>query len=128
MAQMNPSAKTPTASVKGPPSTTVSPTSGVGLTYVATLHPQPDGTATREFLASEVTGIVTYDGDVARPAKPGDIVSIQPNGTIQGRVPGTAGNYECAKIDGFLLIYQPGEGGITDPLAPEYVFSLVRLT
>jgi len=128
MAQMNPSAKTPTASVKGPPSTTVSPTSGVGLTYVATLHPQPDGTVTREFLASEVTGIVTYEGDVSRPARPGDIVSVQPNGILQGRPPGANGNYEVAQLNGFLLTYQPTEGGVADASSPQYVFSLVRLT
>jgi hypothetical protein len=119
----------PSPAAKGPPPTPgPSISSGVGLTYVATLHPQPDGTVTREFLASEVTGIVTYEGDVSRPARPGDIVSVQPNGILQGRPPGANGNYEVAQLNGFLLTYQPTEGGVADPTSAQYVFSLVRLT
>lgn len=103
----------------------LTPPSGIGLTAVCTLHPQSDGTVTRDFLANEVAGITTYyDGD-PRPARAGDTVSVQPGGALQGRAPGANGNYERATRDGFLLFYQPG--GDTNTSAPEYVYSVVKL-
>ena len=45
--------------------------------------------------------------DEARDAEPGDVYSIQPDGEVQARPPGSAGPYELACLDGGKVVYAP---------------------
>lgn len=50
-----------------------------------------------------------YDGSVSktRPCIDGDVLSIDPNGTMGGRPMGTSGPYEVAKKTSKGLLYSP---------------------
>jgi hypothetical protein len=51
-----------------------------------------------------VAGICRQDGS---PSQPGDVLSVQPDGSLQTRVAGTAGPFEQAQPSDKGLIYQP---------------------
>jgi hypothetical protein len=44
-------------------------------------------------------------------AEVGDVLSMQPDGTMQARESGARGAYELAKPDGNFLVYRPVNGG-----------------
>jgi hypothetical protein len=56
------------------------------------------------------------------PAQVGDVMSVQPDGTIQARPAGSRGAYELAKPSGNWLVYRPINGGRCwwHPLATEW--------
>jgi hypothetical protein len=61
--------------------------------------------------------------DDGSPAKDGDVLSIQPDGTHQTRARGTGGNFERCVVSGAGLIYRPqGTDGQTYfvPLAVDW--------
>jgi len=78
---------------------------------------QPDG---------YVTATIDDDPQIKRgdgtPAEVGDVLSIQPDGTMQARELGANGAYELAKISGSWLIYRPVVGGkaFLIPLATDW--------
>lgn len=77
------------------------------ITLIAILNPQSDGTVTKSLKASD--GLTTFPPSPAapRPCIDGDVLSVQPDGTFQGRVAGTAGVWEKARREGVVLIYSP---------------------
>lgn len=62
-----------------------------------------------------VTATIDDDPDVKRddgsPAQVGDVLSVQPDGTLQARPTGARGAYELAKMSGAWLVYRPVNGG-----------------
>jgi hypothetical protein len=61
------------------------------------------------------------DGSWAHPAQDGDVLSIQPDNTMQTRPAGTNGNYERAKATPPWLVYRPiGERTFLYPLAGDW--------
>ena len=42
-----------------------------------------------------------------RPAQVGDVLSVQPDGSLQTRPAGTNGPYELAVVDGSAVVYNP---------------------
>lgn len=94
------------------------------MQLIARLQPQTGGTVTRIFGADDVAGITTYDKSLppeGRPAQAGDVYSVQPDGSVQGRVSGTAGAYEVATQNGLTLLYRP----VAWDDGPQFLFSLV---
>lgn len=73
-----------------------------------------------------VTATIDDHPDVKRndgtPAQVGDVLSVQPDGTIQSRPAGARGAYELAKASGPWLVYRPVNGGrvFLHPLATEW--------
>lgn len=83
---------------------------------------QPDGTVTVSVFASQFPGATTYqsrpqDPQAPRPIADGDCLSIQPDGTVQGRNPWVItapGAYEKALVDSGRLVFAPlGKTGRT---------------
>ena len=58
-------------------------------------------------------GLTTYLADgSSRPCQANDVLSIQPDGSPQGRVTGTAGGYELFTAAGNIAEFRPlGESG-----------------
>jgi len=56
------------------------------------------------------------------PAEVGDVLSVQPDGTLQARESGANGAYELAKPSGNWLVYRPIVGGkaFLIPLATDW--------
>lgn len=73
-----------------------------------------------------VTATIDDDPTIKRgngdPAEVGDVLSVQPDGTMQARESGARGAYELAKISGAWLVYRPVNGGRTYivPLATDW--------
>jgi len=65
--------------------------------YTLTVDAHPD--LTRNGLA--------LDDPHVEPAELGDVLSVQPDGTLQTRPEGTTGNYERCVMSGAGLIYRP---------------------
>jgi len=61
--------------------------------------------------------IATIDNDPmikrgdGTPSQVGDVLSVQPDGTLQARESGANGAYELAKPSGNWLVYRPVNGG-----------------
>lgn len=70
---------------------------------------QANGQVTVSIL--DPAGIMTVPpGQPAPPARPavvGDVYSIQPGGAVQGRVAGSNGVYELAKVVGAAIVWAP---------------------
>ena len=78
------------------------------ITTIAVLYPQDDGTVVKKLKTTD--NLVTYLPDgTARQCIDGDILSVQPDGSLQGRT--VIGSWEKAKLNGVVLTYQP-EGKI----------------
>jgi hypothetical protein len=73
------------------------------------LIPQVNGQVTVSIV--NPSGITTTMPDGSkpptRPAIVGDVYSIQPNGTVEGRVVGTNGTFELAKQIGAAVVWAP---------------------
>lgn len=54
--------------------------------------------------------LLTFDNGTYRPCIDGDVLSVQPDGTLQGRIKGTNGPYELATVTTKGLLYDPLEG------------------
>jgi len=73
-----------------------------------------------------VVATIDDDPNVKRgdgtPAQVGDVLSVQPDGTMQARESGARGAYELAKPSGNWLVYRPVNGGRTYmvPLATDW--------
>ena len=66
----------------------------------------------------KVDGLVRADGS---PSQAGDVLSVQPDGSLQTRPAGTAGNYERAVVTSAGLVYRPvGQWAYLVPLAQEW--------
>ena len=59
------------------------------------------------------------NGKVTIANADGTVVSVQPDGSIESRPAGTAGDYEVATLNGLTVAYQPVNNG------PTFLFSLV---
>ena len=62
-----------------------------------------------------VVATIDADPNVKRgdgsPSEEGDVLSVQPDGSMQARESGARGAYELAKPDGNFLVYRPVNGG-----------------
>lgn len=72
------------------------------ITYqlAATLIPQSNGQWTLQLPYPN-----TYKRQDQSPAQPGDVMSLQPDGTIQAREAGTAQSWELCTKDGAALLF-----------------------
>ena len=60
-----------------------------------------------EFTVSKAQAIAQDDGTVTFPHPDGGVVSVQPNGDIETRPDGTAGEYEKATIESNKAVFRP---------------------
>ena len=75
----------------------------IGAGVVVTPNPQPDGTVTLTIGINDPT----LKRDDGSPCQPGDVLSIQVNGTRQTRKYGSNGPFEVCLLDGNLATYCP---------------------
>jgi hypothetical protein len=69
--------------------------------------PQSDGTFTYTLLGDEGLTTELPDGQPSRPCMKGDILSVQPDGSLQGRPSGANGGYERLRLLGSVASYSP---------------------
>jgi len=82
---------------------------GIEVITVNVLNDQGGG-----FFTATVGARPDMQRDNGQPSQAGDVLSMQPDGTLQTRAAGTNGAFElCAKTSGFLVYSPKGNDGRT---------------